>query len=209
VLSRQHFRIFIFIRVFPVYILHTHTHIHGKKRSVFNLKGKLFNFAEIEFLSSFFPFSDTFSETNAYRSSQIWHFEVGRFYRHPETFLARIRTLDHNSFLRFYLTFTDRARAIDERIAYVVSRTCVFCLTVVSFSSISEHVSKTGASGASISPLTILIVGDHTTHAYACGAHMSFYPEDTHAYHTRAYVLCYLTRCYDVHYSMFFFTEFA
>jgi len=32
-LSRQHFRIFVFIRVFPVYILHIHTHIHGKKEA--------------------------------------------------------------------------------------------------------------------------------------------------------------------------------
>lgn len=60
--------------------------------------------------------------------------------------------------------------------------------------------------GGSVSPLTILILGDYTharIHAYM-GAHISFYPEDTRIYHLCVCVR-YLTRRNDVHYSIFSF----
>jgi len=49
-------------------------------------------------------------------------------------------------------------------------------------------------------------------HAYACGAYTSFHLEDTHTFHTHAYVSRYLTRHYNIRTllnDLFSFIEFA
>ena len=118
-----------------------------------------------------------------------------------------------------YFTFTNR-HTRDRRKNYT-SRVRIVCfvvrLNVISFSSISsisEHMPKTGES---VYSLAILILGEHNTYAYtrthAEHIHTSFHSEDTHTFHTHAYVSHYLTRHYDVRTilnDMFsFFIEFA
>jgi len=192
------------LEYFP-YILHTHTHTHiyGKKRSVFNLKGKLSNFAEIKFLS-FFPFFWYFFRDECVPFFSDMAFRSRAILLSSWKLFSREDTHGYALSITFlYVTFTE-SRARDRR------KNCVRCvsdLRILSHCSIVLEYLR-----ARVEDWCEWCVDIPANHSYSRRPHNArIRVRGTYVFLPGRYArtphacVCYLTRCYDVHYSMFFF----
>jgi len=194
--------IFVFLFLLEYYI---YIYIHGKK-SVFNLKGKLSNFAKSFFHLFLILFFDTL----------FWYFSRDKCIPFFSDMASRSRVIlssswkplfshegTHGRAITFlYLTFTDRAR--DRQ------KNCVRCVSDLRILSHCSIVLK--YLGARVEDWCEWCVDISANHSYSRRPHNArIRVRGTYVFLSGRYAriphacVCCLTRCYDVHYSMFFF----